>query len=135
MAFTKPSYSLVKGTEKQYTITTTINSDYLINVSITQYSDTQTMLICLSDCGCFSQWVVCTQTSTELRFGKSNSQNPFPTALSRQLFLLLGGVETLIVAIGIRNPSPEKLKLIVSSIQQVLSSALHDISQQLPHLN
>ncbi|KAL7719978.1 Proteasome assembly chaperone 3 [Entamoeba marina] len=127
-----PNYQLIKGTETQYTIQTSINTSPPIDVTVTQYSDSNTMLICLTDCNVLSQWIVHENNNVDIRFGKKNTQDPFPTALTRQLKSVFDTVDTLIVAVGVKEPSVIKLRQIITELQVTMKAALMEIKKKAP---
>ena len=120
-------FDIVKGSSTQYSITSTLDT---INICITQYSDDKTMMICVTDSGCCTKWVVSSRTLTDIRFGKTMNVDPFATSLGRLLMGHLGGVDQLILGVGIKQTSREKLLMIVDHIKIVLAKAWLKIKEE-----
>ncbi|ELP88050.1 hypothetical protein EIN_221730 [Entamoeba invadens IP1] len=124
------TFKIEKGTERQYCITSSVVIGEKVDMTITQYDDSKTMMICLSDCNCFSQWIVCTPTTLEVRFGITNKVDPFNSTFTRQIMEFLNGVDNLVVAIGIKHTSREKLISLTNHVKSVLRLALKEINSQ-----
>ena len=126
------TYEIIKGSSTQYTIKTQIEN---IDICITQHVHDKTMMICMTDCGCFRQWIVSTRMITEVRFGITNKVDPFGTSMGRMLMGYLDGVDQLILGIGIKETSREKLLLIVEHIKIVMAKALLEIRKIQQEMN
>ena len=122
-------YSIVKGTETQYSITTTIPTNPPISACVTNYNDNNTMMIVLTDCGGVGKWIVNRDDDVEVRFGLQNQYDPFGTSLSKLIMSYLNGVNTLLLGIGIKETSPEKMKMIANWLKDALKDALNDMKK------
>ena len=120
-------FKIIKGSPTQYSITSKLNE---IDICITNYSDDKTMMICLTDCGCFRKWVQTTRTTSEIRFGLSANVDPFPTSMGRLLIAHLDGVDKLLLGVGIKEPSREKLLMIVEHIKIVMVKAIIALKEE-----